>query len=88
MIIITWINIPYAWWSISLNSLGQQFLLGFFFPSYTTLLAVQIDNVLLLKQNKFLNISERAYSLIINNNTRTWNIAVGWSKYYFDFKSR
>ena len=53
MIIITWINIPYAWWSISLNSLGQQFLLGFFFPSYTALLALQIDNVLLLKQNKF-----------------------------------
>ena len=30
---------------------------------------------------------ERAYSLIINNNTRNLKIAAGWSKYYFDFKS-
>ena len=34
-----------------------------------------------------LNILGRAYSLIINNNTRSWNIVAGWSKYYFDFKS-
>ena len=30
---------------------------------------------------------ERAYSLIINNNTRNLKIVTGWSKYYFDFKS-
>ena len=24
---------------------------------------------------------------IINNNTRSWNIVAGWSKYYFDFKT-
>ena len=27
------------------------------------------------------------YSLIINNNTRRWNIVAGWSKYYFDLKN-
>ena len=32
-----------------------------------------------------LNILERAYSLIINNNTKSWNIVAGWSKHYFDF---
>ena len=47
-------NIPYDfWWSICLNSLGQQLLLGFFFPSYSVLLAYQIGNVLLLNQNIF-----------------------------------
>ena len=54
MIPITWMNIPYDfWWSISLNSLGQQLLLGFSFPSYSVLLAYQIGNVLLLNQNIF-----------------------------------
>ena len=33
-----------------------------------------------------MNILERAYSLVINNNTRSWNIVAGWSKYYFNFK--
>ena len=33
-----------------------------------------------------LNILKRAYSLLINNNTRSWNIVAGWSKYYLDFK--
>ena len=23
----------------------------------------------------------------INNNTRSWNIVAGWSKYYFDFRT-
>ena len=52
--IITWINISYdVWWSISFNSLGQQFSLGFHFPPHSALLALQIGNVLLLKPKIF-----------------------------------
>ena len=45
-------NIPFdAWWSTSLNSLGQQFLLGFPFPFDSAFLSNQIGNELLLRQN-------------------------------------
>ena len=40
-----------------------------------------------IKNDIFLNILEWAYSLIINNNTRSLNIVTGWSNYYFDFKT-
>ena len=45
---------PYdVWWSIALNSLAQQFLLGFPVSSCSVLLAIPVGNVLLLKQNIF-----------------------------------
>ena len=34
-----------------------------------------------------LNILESAYSLIINNSIRSFNIVAGRNKYYFDFKT-
>ena len=47
-------NIHYgAWWSISLDLLRQHFFLGFPFLSYSSLLALQTGNAVLLKQNTF-----------------------------------